>query len=536
MHDSTRLAFALAAAAALLASPAPARADDPPETVMVPMRDGVELATDLYLPKTRDGEKCPTILVRTPYGRRNINTAARVALARGFAIAVQDLRGRGDSKGDRLPFAGSGFGERGDDGADTIRWIARRPWSSGRVGTYGPSALGIVQNFTAVAAPEGLSAQWIEVAAASLYHHAAYPGGVLREEQIEGWTRENRFDLRALELMRSHPLFDKYWRELDTLPHQTRANTPATHVGGWFDSFVEGTIDAFSVRQADGAPGARGRQRLIVGPWTHGGRGKLKQGELELPEAAARMFPQSDPLRWFGRWLKDEENGVEKDPAVTYYVLGANEWRTASAWPPAPTEARAFYLRGTGELSTEAPAAAEPERGFAHDPKDPSPTRGGRNLNIAAGPFDQRAVEARKDALVWTTAPLERSVEVAGAVRAKLHAASSKKDMDVHVRLTDVDEDGRSLLVLDGARRASLREGFERPLPLAPGEAVALTVELGSIAYRFKAGHRIRVVVSGANAPRYAAFPEAVDGKIYAAPGRASAIELPVLKDVKVFR
>src|SRR5262249_50884817 len=160
----------------------------------VKMRDGVELTTDVYLPKAAQrGEKCPTILVRTPYGRGEIERGAPLALARGFAIVAQDLRGRGDSQGDPLPFSGSGFGDRGDDGADTIRWIAGQEWSSGRVGTYGPSALGIVQNFTAVAAPRNLGAQWIEVAAASLYHDAAYPGGILREEQIEGWTKNNRF-------------------------------------------------------------------------------------------------------------------------------------------------------------------------------------------------------------------------------------------------------------------------------------------------------------------------------------------------------
>jgi predicted acyl esterase len=482
-----------------------ARGQDP-ETVFVPMRDGVKLATDVYRPG--DGEKHGAVLVRTPYGRKKVGARAREAVLAGFAVVIQDDRGRYDSEGEKLPFAGSGFGERGDDGADTIAWIRTQPWASGKVATYGASALGIVQNFTAAAHPEGLVAQWIEVAAADLYGEATYPGGVLREEQIRGWTVQNQYDPKALELMISHPLRDDYWRLFDARSEFARVSVPATHMGGWFDSFVAGTIATFEGRQEQGGEGARGHQRLIVGPWTHTGRGRRRQGEIDFPDVAAQPpGGVADPLRFFGHYLEGFDTGVERDPVVTYWVLGKNEWRTSATWPPQGLRETRWFLHGSGELSPGAPGSGEPTRTFRHDPKNPVPTLGGRNLTIDAGPRDQRPIESRPDVLVWTSRPLEKALNLAGEITATITIASVASDVDVHVRLTDVSPDGRSILLLDGARKASLRDGFSKPEPLEPGKAVSVPVDLGPIAVWVEEGHSLRVVIAGSNAPRFAVSP-----------------------------
>lgn len=485
-------------------------------TTLVPMRDGVKLATDVYLPPT--DEKHGAVLVRTPYGRKAIGGRAKQAVLAGFAVVIQDDRGRGDSEGEKLPFAGSGWGERGDDGSDTIAWIQKQSWASGKVATYGASALGIVQYFTAADRPDGLVAQWIEVAGGNLYEDGIYPGGILREEQARGWTVQNRFDPKALELTLAHPLFDEYWKLFDARSQTQKVNVPGTFVAGWYDTFVQGEIASFRERQERGGEKARGQQHLIVGPWTHTGRGKTHQGELDFPAPSAQPPGQvGDPLRYFGQYLDGLANGVEKDPAVTYYVLGKDEWRQSAQWPPAGAAEKTWCLHGTGELSRRPLDADEKPRHFRHDPKDPVRTIGGRNLTVAAGPCDQRPIEDRKDVLVWTSGELEAPLDVAGEVKAKLTVSSSATDVDVHVRVTDVLPDGRSILLIDGARRASVVDGFASARPLEPGKPVTVSVDLGPIAAVVDKGHRLRVLVSGSNTPRYAVQPLASENDVLSA-------------------
>ena len=198
------------------------------QTVMVPMSDGAKLATDVYLPKG-DGP-WPAILTRTPYSRKNAGGAGGI-VANGCVFVAQDMRGRFDSEGENLPFVGCGWADH-QDGADTVAWILKQPWSNGKVGTVGGSAGGITQLLMAGAAPPGLVAQYIHVAPPSMYYYASYIGGALRKEQIENWTTGNHFDPKALQLMRDHPSYDDYWRKLDTSTRLAVINVPGVHVGG----------------------------------------------------------------------------------------------------------------------------------------------------------------------------------------------------------------------------------------------------------------------------------------------------------------
>jgi hypothetical protein len=512
------------------------------KTIMLPMSDGVRLATDVLVPP---GEgKFPAILMRTPYNRRQMHNAALIV--QGYALVVQDMRGRFDSEGENLPFIGCGWAPH-TDGLETVRWILAQPWCDGKVGTVGGSAGGITQMLLAGAGGGGVSAQYSIVAAPSMYHHAAYVGGALRKEQVENWLRSHKFAPEAVDLFRSHPTYDDFWKQFDATARWDRAGAPAVHVGGWFDTFSQGTIDAFVGMQHHGGPGARGRQKLVMGPWTHS-VGMASPGEMAFPHAG--MPKGADPTRWFDAILKGQANGAAAEPAVTYYVMGdtqapgapGNTWRTAPDWP-VPSQATPMYFRADGRLTRDAPAAADKgEAKFTFDPAQPCPTVGGRNLTIPAGPKDQRSVEAREDVVVFTSAPLEEPLEVTGRVVAKVFVASGAKDTDLSVRLSDVYPDGRSMLMAEGMLRLRYRGGFEKPQPLEPGRTVEVTVDCWSTSVIFNKGHAVRVAVTSSNTPRYDVNPGTgepwTDGcatvvqqnRILCAGAQASHVLLPVVK------
>jgi len=473
------------------------------QTVMVAMSDGVKLATDIYLPP---GEgPWPTILMRTPYDRKR-GGAAAVAARLGYAGVIQDMRGRFDSEGENLPFIGCGWVDHAD-GADTVAWIRKQPWSNGKIGTFGASAGGITQNLMAAAAPEGLVAQYIVVAAANLYTDAAYTGGALRKAQAENWTSGQKFDPKAIEMWREHATFDEWWHRFDSTRKHAVMNAPAVHVGGWFDTFSQGTIDAFVGRQYHGAAGAKGRQKLVMGPWTHGGIGRARQGDLRFPGAIPPLA--YDMIQWFACHLKGASDVIMSNPAVAYYVMGdveaegapGNEWRYADRWPVPATETPYYFHKGGGLSASKATAAAAHEA-YTFDPADPCPTVGGRNLTIPSGPMNQNTIEDRSDVLNFTTEPLAEPVEVTGRIAAKVFVSSSAAGTDLSVRLSDVYPDGRSFLMTDGILRLRYRESLSDPKPLEPGKVYEVTVDCWSTSLVFNKGHRIRVTVTSSNSPR----------------------------------
>lgn len=475
------------------------------ETVMVEMRDGVHLATDLYFP-AGDGP-WPVILLRTPYGKEQAADYASDATDHGIAMAAQDMRGRFMSEGENLPFIACGWGEL-QDGYDTIAWLNDQDFCNGRIGTVGGSALGITQNLTAPTQPPGLVCQHISVATSSLYHQAAYPGGALRKAQVEGWLEGYEFDPQALELFRGHPDYDDFWRQFNIEERIGDIITPALFVGGWFDTFGQGTLDSYMLRQHQGGEGARGWQWLIMGPWTHSGRGGVECGEVQFPANAAEL-PLSDTDLWFGYWLRDAPLEIDKLPRVYYYVMGdlddpeapGNEWRFDDDWPVYATDS-ALYLTPDGGLSLDyAPAGSTAE--FTADPALPVSTIGGRNLVLDPGMYDQRPLEERWDVLEFETEVLSAPLEVTGRLLCTLYASCDSVDTDIAVRLCDVYPDGRSLLIADGILRLSKRDGWERRVPLTPGEVYMVTVDLWSTSIIFNAGHKVRISVCGSNYPRW---------------------------------
>ena len=479
------------------------------QTERVAMRDGVHLATDVFLPA--GAGPFPVVLSRTPYGRTKKGQEGGGFTRAGAAVVVQDMRGRFDSEGENLPFIGCGWSEH-QDGVDTVAWIRRQPWCNGRVATIGGSAGGITQNLLAGAVPEGLKAQYILVAAANLYSDAAYIGGAFRKADVENWTVQNRFAPLALALMRRHENYDDYWRQFDTSLKFAEMNVPAIHVGGWFDMFAQATIDEFAGRQHSGAPGARGAQKLVMGPWTHS-IGRMPVGELQFPNA--KPPEQYGSGRWFDHYLRGADNGIEKEPAVAYYVMGdtsapgapGNEWRHAGDWPVPATET-AFYFQRDGKLSTSQPAeSGDAHAEFTFDPANPCPTIGGNNLTIERGPMNQNRIEKRGDVVLFTSEPLTEPLEVTGRVQANVFVSSSAVDTDLSVRLCDVYPDGRSYLIAEGMLRLRHRKSFEKPEPLTPGRLEEVTVDCWSTSIVFNRGHRIRATVTSSNFPRFDVNP-----------------------------
>jgi predicted acyl esterase len=493
------------------------------ETLMVPMRDGVRLATDVYTPSP-GATGLPCLLVRTPYGRTRYAQEFGSMARWGYAVAIQDLRGRFDSEGKAMAFDSDGWG-REQDGYDTVEWLARQQFCNGRVGTLGASAMGITQVLLAPTAPPHLVCQHISVAPGSLYHHAAYVGGVLRKDQVENYLRGQAHP-DALKLVLDHPDYDDFWQDRDAVRRAASTRAPAVHYGGWYDTFLQGTIDTFCAWQGHGGPGARGRQKLVLGPWTHGGPGKTEWGDFELPQAARHTPDYVSARRWFDHYLKGVDNGAEAIPAATYYVMGpldgrstaGNRWATADAWPP-PGRTRPFYFAADGALSAGGPPDQPGSAAFTYDPNDPTPTVGGRNLYLPAGPKDQRAIERRSDVVAFTSPPLGEDLEVTGRVTATVFVSAGRPEAHAALRLCDVYPDGRSILIAEGIRRLPLpsgRDGAGRRL----GGPVEVEVDLWSTSIVLAKGHRIRVSVAGANYPRWQAAGASLGQAVSAAPFR----------------
>jgi len=492
--------------------------------VMVPMLDGVLLATTIYLPA---GEgPWPTILERTPDGREDEHETGLEVAEAGIAFVVQDPR---------VPFEseskdGIWFADR-EDGQATVAWIAAQPWSNSRVMTLGASTNGITQYMLAPGASEALRCQWIEIATPDVYR-VFFQGGVFREALGSQWVHEGG-SRSMIEVFKTHYLNDDYWDAAQIAGDYADVNVSAFHIGGWYDIFAREIVAAFTGYQKEGGDGAAGRQHLIMGPWTHDLYEPVV-GELVYPESV--LESHDDILDTFAlACLHDEEqawDAVDGLPAVQYFTMGAvgeegapgNEWHDADRWPPEGVVDVPLYLRPGNFLDVEPPDTEGGGDTFAYDPTDPAPTLGGTSPDLPAGPYDQRPIEGRDDAVVYTTAVLDEPVQVTGNLYARIWIATDVPDTDIVVRLTDVYPEGHSMLVAGGILRARYRDcpDFSCEELLEPGEPVLLTVDLGPTSIVFNAGHRIRISVTSSNAPRFAPNPNT--GAMYLEEGAVSQI------------
>ncbi|MHC4519825.1 MAG: CocE/NonD family hydrolase [Planctomycetota bacterium] len=475
------------------------------ETVMVPMRDGVKLATDVYRPEG-DGP-CPTLLIRTPYNKDGIKGFADEASKRGYVLVGQDFRGRFASEGDDYPvFLHGGWGEH-QDGYDTVEWIAKQEWCNGKVGAFGMSAPGIALNMMGPSRPPHLVCCYSSVAFSSMYHQAAYQGGAFRKSLLESWLALSGFSGNNLKQFRAHPDYDDFWRQFDTERVADQVNVPFMFVGGWYDIFTAGTLNSFMTVNKKGDTGARGKCRLVMEAYGHGRNDVLVFPNAGQPKAA-------DMWNWFDVWLKHDGKGLEEIPVVQYFAMGdpndpntpGNRWYTADDWP-IQAEAKKVYLHPDRRLRLEPPQELFGSLSYKYDPKDPVPTIGGANLIIAKGPMDQRSIESRQDLLLFSSPALGQHVEITGPITVKLWASSTARDTDFTAKICDVYPDGRSMIVLDGIVRARHRNSMEKSELLEPEKIYEFEIDLWATSLVISPGHSVRIAISSSNAPRFEPNP-----------------------------
>ncbi len=537
----------------------------------------------------------PTLVYRTPYGKGGLleggtePTLSRAPRA-GYALVVQDVRGRFDSEGEFRPYQ-----QEGKDGYDTVEWAAARPWSDGRVGTFGLSYPGAVQWLLAMEAPPHLVAvfpamtfatgrqffffgggfnhdwmRWILLyIAPDVRARKNLPGPRTEKEAEADWKRhrwewESYLPLRGFPVLRdvapwyddwlAHPDDGPYWDFADVTKAYGRMAVPAIHLSAWYDSNYGplGAIANFNgMRLHAATPQARSAQRLILGPWDHGDptEHETKVGDLEFgPSMTIDYYGLI--LRWHDRWLKGIRNGVDEGPPVRIFVMGENVWRDENEFPLARARYTPYYLHsdgrantadGDGRLSTEAPraqVAGSPGAASAGETERPDrylydPGRPVRIDNFETmGPFDHSRIQARRDVLVYTTEPLAEDVEVTGPIRVNLWAASSAVDTDFAVMLCDVHPDGKAYNLAPmeaGFARARYRTGEAAPEMLAPDQPTEFVISSMVTSNLFRKGHRIRLEVTSSRFPNFDRNPNT--GEAFGMSARMVAARQTILHD-----
>ncbi|MBI4336857.1 MAG: CocE/NonD family hydrolase [Chloroflexi bacterium] len=576
--------------------------------VMVPMQDGVRLATDVYRP-ARDGspvpDPLPVILERTPYGKGQTERVQRCLIfaQRGYVFVAQDCRGCFSSEGELYFLA-----QEPNDGYDTVEWAARQPWCNGKVGTMGTSYMSWTQSALATQNPPHLACMFLNMGGANAYTSTVRHGGAmelrfiawafwhaalnanrrlkhspsvekaLNSSDFRAWLarwpiKRGQTELKvapnyerwAFDLL-TNTEYNAFWKQPGFAIQEhwdQHADVPMYFSGGWYDSYTRATLENYvglSKRK-------KSQVRVIMGPWTHGDRTLewTYAGDVDLGPQAALPSHEAFRLRWFDRWLKGIENGVEDEAPVRIFVMGGGSgrknsegrlehggrWRDEQEWPLARTRYTPYYLHFGSKLLAHPPKRERASSTYPFDPRHPVPTVGGnfssldylkplpvgvdpklvppamrRDPICLVGGQDQRErpgvfgcqppylpLASRPDVLVFQTPPLEEAVEVTGPLTAKLWVSSSAPDTDFTVKLVDVYPPGAdypqayALIITDSIIRARYRNSREKPELMEPGKVYELSVTMYPTSNLFAKGHRIRVDVSSSNFPRFDVNP-----------------------------
>jgi putative CocE/NonD family hydrolase len=508
--------------------------------VKIPMRDGVELSANIFLPKAEG--KYPVILIRSPYGKGDAKYGDGLFYAeQGYVVVSQDCRGKGSSQGVWEPFAN----ER-NDGKDTQKWLLAQSWCNGSIGTAGGSYVGFTQWITAPNAGDYLKAMFPVVPLVDTYGDGVYIDGALNLALMMGWGsfvamrpgesipmlawKQQDWDKafrtlplsewdhaigRKVQYLRdwvAHPHFDDYWAARGVRNQWQDITVPICAVDGWYDIFSRSVFEHINaVKKMSRSQDARKNQHLIMGPWGHGISRDGKVGDLNFGAESVINIRELQ-TKWFDYWLKGDKTGADTWPPFYIFVMGLNKWRDERQWPLERTEYTPYYFHsegsantaeGDGKLTTAKPGA-KPVDEFVYDPNDPVPTAGGCNLvGCPAGPRDQSQVEKRNDVLVFTSEALKNELEVTGPVKVVLYAASTAKDTDWTAKLVDVHPDGRPFNLCDGILRARYRDSKNEPSLIQPGRVYRYEIDVWVTSNAFLPGHKIRVEISSSNFPRF---------------------------------
>jgi len=542
----------------------------------VPMPDGAMLMTDVYRPTGED--PLPVVFVRTPYVKDQFGWFGQALAAHGgYAVVIQDMRGQVESEGQFQPFTN----ERGD-GLASLDWIAEQPWCDGNIGMWGSSYLSYAALLLATENHSALKTV-INISGWGNPDTMGAPGGAMHLMLALPWTlsrqihgERDRIDYdeifaltpvsRIPELAGiESPAWAGYFEEeedeggFETSESMAgrygNVDIPIMHIVGWNDFLATSTLEVYEgIREAQGdsAP----FQKLIVTPLAHDMQWDTASvvGDEDFgPESTLggqRLIEMS--IVWFHRYLRDIPTGVDQEPPVRIFLMGANEWRELDEWPPAADETT-WWLESAGSANTrdgdgmllKTDAATPGHDTFIYDPMDPVPTHGGANIHFfpdRLGPRDQREIEDREDVLCYTSAPLESDLDIVGRIEATIYAATEGRSTDFTAKLVAVRPDGYARIVTEGIKRdADVPEG-EEYTPMTPGRVYPVTIDMGATAIRVPKGHQLRLEISSSNFPKYTRNPNTgeaaelaeefvpVTQTVYHDEEHASVLRLPVLR------
>jgi uncharacterized protein len=517
-----------------------------PQAVSISMRDGKSLAADVYVHPSCNN--CPTILIQTPYNKNFYRWGLPLGVKLnqnnfGYHFVIVDWRG----------FYGSSAAmvaqpDRGNDGYDVIEWIKNQTWSDGKVGTWGPSALGRIQYETAAKKHPAHKCAVPLVAASMQNYQQYYPGGVYRTEYIE---QLDALGYGLSTIIKANPIHNFVWNFSEQNSYYPdQIEIPMLLIGGWYDHNIEDMFVLFQGLRTESPVAVRNKHKFLIGPWAHGGFGQSQvgtgqQGELFFPKALG--WNDSLAMMFFDFYLRGVNNNWENKAAIQYYLPGTENWYGSSQWPLPGTVSKKYYLHPDLNLKADTkPSSSTGESLITYDPRNPSPTIGGPTLspNLLQGPYNQNPdVEDKNDVLIFSTPVLTEALHISGKIKVVLHVSTDRLDTDFAVRLTDVYPDNKSILLLDGIRRLRFRNGF-RAVDTAlavPHQIYELEIELSDLAHTFKSGHQLRLIVSSSNFPRFdlnlnnggemntAGDTFIAQNKVYHNTNNASYLELPVI-------
>ncbi len=546
------------------------------KTVMVTMRDGIRLATDVYLPPVIPA---PAVAMRTPYDRAQLKETFMTFAQGGYVVISQDCRGTGDSEPDVWDY----YMYEREDSLDFVEWVIEQEWFNGFLGSCGGSYC--AQTQWCMAMHPHMSATAPEVGGLGIAFHTAhyymFMNAYMRSVGNSGKKGPVDFDKLEREMLQetlaggfynepldkpfSEALLERYphlrklshndgkrwlWENYSALSPQRRAemvklafgsknvsivdveamssvfgikvahdahmfpsaresellqrlHAPPLLITGWYDWGIDDTLATWKLITEEAPKSIAAKSRLLITPSAHNKPG-YHEGRENHPELD-RNFRTANIVDLLLRWYSSSrENAIDSWPTVIYYLTGANEWYTSSAWPPNEARALPLYLGPKGTLTIHEPKASEPDT-YTYDPIDATPTLGGNIVSYvyAPGSVDVSGVQRRPDILTYTTKSLDQSLDIVGPLRLMLYVSSSAVDTDFSARLSDVFPDGRAIQLQSGLLRARYRDPSGAPKLLEPGQIYLLEIDMWSSANRFEAGHCLRLDISSADFPRF---------------------------------
>ena len=514
--------------------------------IPVPMRDGINLSADIWLPPSTQGTgPWPALLLRTIYDNQEARYIgwAREFTNRGYAVIMQDCRGRGDSDGEWIPYVCELY-----DGYDTHEWIGKQDWCDGNLGTFGLSYPGFTQTL-----PATLRSKYLKAVApiasqqdnyghhrvnGVIHHNVAFAflnmlGRSMQYESLKHFDQDTFFfelpiDTAMEKVSNTHPYYkgvmeheqyDEWWSSYSLRDKYSEMAIPSLFITGWFDSLSNENFKLFNgwTKKAK-TQDARSKTKLIIGPWSHqiAPWGRVPMGENG--EYADRTFGKqalSDVIEmhmhWYDQRLKGINTGVDEEAPIKLFVMGKNIWRDEYEWPLERTKWTKFYLSSSGNavndgggLYPEIKNNDQISDSFIYDPANPVPSLGSQYQTYDfCGPHDRSHIQRRPDVLTFTTDVLTEDMEITGPISATIWASSDAKDTDFTATLTDLEPDGKAIALCEGIVRARFRNGTENPEMMVPGEIYKFEIDMWNTSNTFIKGHRIRIEISSSNFPRY---------------------------------